>query len=327
MITPARILNRYRSVEPYLDPVRIRVRDSLLVLCEREGLALVGRIKTLESVSEKVESGRFRSWGGIDDLVAFTIVVPRLADEVGVLAYLNRTFEQVALRPRGRTLKSPETFRFDSTRFIARLTPPAGEDPPAPLFQVPFEVQIKSAFEHAWAVTTHALTYKTAQISWSKQRLAAQLKAAVEQLDTLVAAFEDAAKYIEESDWPEIQVKAEIQAFFSGKVASGEIPSELAPKDWSRFVDNVYSAVRAGHENVDPRDVGRLVRQDLEAELKALGPGGVPRSVSLWQLTFASLVKSGTFGTTPRRFWPLITPELEDLYPSVRAVNPRFDYA
>lgn len=327
MITPARILNKYRSVEPYLNTVREKARDSLLVLCENNGFALVGRVKSLDSVSEKVESGRFQSWDGIDDLVAFTVVVPKLADEALVLAYLRKTFQEVTVRPRGSTRKAPDVFRFDSTRFIARLAPPGVVGPYAPLSQVSFEIQIKSAFEHAWAVTTHALTYKTPQISWSKLRLAAQLKAAVEQLDTLVAAFDDAARYIDESSWPEIQVKSELQKFFSAKVQSGQIPQELSPKDWSRFVDNVYSAAASGRANIQPREIGKLVCRDFDAELKALGPAGAPMSISLWQLVFASLVKGGTVVAMAPKYWPLITPELEELYPSVRAVSPRFDYA
>jgi ppGpp synthetase/RelA/SpoT-type nucleotidyltranferase len=87
-------------------------------------------------------------------------------------------------------------FRFDCTRFIGRLRSP-DENTRSPIYDIPFEVQIKSAFEHAWSATTHLLTYKSSEVNWSKLRLTAQLKAAVEQLDTLVLSFEDATKYIE----------------------------------------------------------------------------------------------------------------------------------
>lgn len=326
MITPAQILNKYRSVELYLEPLRARVRETLLVLCEREGLALVSRIKALDSVCEKVETGRFSSWKEIDDLVAFTIVVPKLSDEQNVLAFLREAFEEVTLRARGASLKPPDLFRFDVTRFIGRISS-AGEEHRPPMFDVPFEIQIRSAFEHAWSVTTHALSYKSSDVSWSKLRLAAQLKAAVEQLDTLVAAFEDATRYIDPSVWPEIEAKTELRAFFADKVESGAVPAELAPKDWSRFVDNVFSAVSAGRERTRPEEISRLIRRDFEAELASLSRGCVPLSISLWQLTFATLVKSGSIATTLRKYWPLVTPELEDLYPSLRAVMPRFDYS
>jgi ppGpp synthetase/RelA/SpoT-type nucleotidyltranferase len=326
MITPARILNKYRSIEPYLELVRVRVRDTLLSLCETEGFALVSRIKKIDSVAEKVETGRFATWREIDDLVALTIVVPRLSDEGQVLRFLQETFEEIAVHARGSSRKAPNVFRYDSTRFIGRLAPP-DEEFRAPLFDVPFEVQIRSAFEHAWSVTTHALSYKSPEVSWSKLRLAAQMKAAVEQLDTLVGAFENATKYIDASVWPEIEAKAELKTFFDTKLSSGAIPSELAPKDWSRFVDNVYGAVAAEHDRARPGEIGQWVRRDFEAELAQLGRDAVPLSISLWQLTFASLVKSGTIGKSLRGHWPLITPELEELYPLLRDVNPRFDYS
>jgi len=326
MIIPVRILNKYKSVEPYLEPLRIRVRDTLLVICEREGFALVSRVKSLASVSEKVETGRYAAWSEIDDLVAFTVVVPRLSDEPGVLNSLRNSFKEVTVRARGSTLKAPDVFRFDSTRFIGRLDSQNAEVT-GPLFDVPFEVQIRSAFEHAWSVTTHALTYKTADVSWSKLRLTAQLKAAVEQLDTLVAAFEDAAKYITPSDWPEIEAKAGLREFFATQVKTGGIPEELAPKDWSRFVDNVFAAVIASSKLKKPKDVGDLIQREVNAELQRLGRDRIPRSISLWQLTVAALVQSNTIQTTFNKHWPLITPELEELYPKLRQVNPRFDYA
>lgn len=326
MITPAQILNKYRSVERYLEPLRVRVRETLLVLCEREGFALESRIKALDSVCEKVETGRFSAWREIDDLVAFTIVVPKLSDEQKVLPFIREAFEEIDLRGRGTSLKPPDVFRFDVTRFIGRISS-VEEDHRPPMFEVPFEIQIRSAFEHAWSVTTHALSYKSSEVSWSNLRLAAQLKAAVEQLDTLVAAFDDATRYIDQSAWPEIEAKAELRTFFATKVESGAIPAELAPKDWSRFVDNVFSAVSAGRERTKPEEVSRLIRRDFDAELTSLGRGAVPLSISLWQLTFATLVKSGSVATTLRKHWPLVTPELEDLYPSLRAVTPRFDYS
>jgi len=167
------------AFEPYLEPVRVRVRDSLWVLCEEKTFALVSRIKTLESASEKVETGRFKSWIEIDDLVAMTVVVPTLAQESVAIDFLQSVFDQIDLRARGSTSKAPDIFRFDSTRFIGRLRS-SDESSRGPMHNVPFEVQIRSAFEHAWSVTTHALTFKSADVSWSKLRLTSQLKAAVE---------------------------------------------------------------------------------------------------------------------------------------------------
>jgi hypothetical protein len=183
-----------------------------------------------------------------------------------------------------------------------------------PVHDISFEVQIKSAFEHAWSVTTHALACKSGEVNWSR--------------DTLVLAFEDAAKYIEPNAWPEIQAKADLKAFFAGAVDSGRVPPELSPKDWSRFVDNVYRLASWPRGGKQPNAVAETVMKAFEAELTALGSSSedVPRSVSLWQLAFASLSKAGSIGNSGKH-WPLITPELEDLYPALRNVSQRFDYS
>jgi len=138
-------------------------------------------------------------------------------------------------------------------------------------------------------------------------------------------SFEDAAKYIEPSIWPEIEAKAALRAFFNKMVTGGSIPAELGPKDWSRFVDNVFRLVASRGDRPRPNEIVATIQRDFQAELAAIGPGAVPLSISLWQLTFASLFKGGSITSALRNHWPLITPELEDLYPSLRGFTPRFD--
>ena len=70
-----------------------------------------------------------------------------------------------------------------------------------------------------------------------------------------------------------------------------------------------------------------LISEAVEAELMALGADQVPRSLSLWQLTFGVLCKKGLLRTPRGGFWPVITPELEALYPMVSDFKDRFDYS
>ena len=124
MITPAGSRAKYSETERHLERLKLKVRDSLQILCDREGYALVSRLKTIESACEKVETGRYSSWVKIDDLVAFTVVVPKLTEESKVFAHLSGAFTQIELRPRGSSKKAPDTFRFDATRFIGKLVAP-----------------------------------------------------------------------------------------------------------------------------------------------------------------------------------------------------------
>jgi hypothetical protein len=82
-------------------------------------------------------------------------------------------------------------------------------------------------------------------VEWNRFRLAAQLKAAVEQLDILILAFEATSSKISKSSWPETQAKTKLSDYFKEKFASGVLPGELRPQDWTRFSDNVYDMVRS----------------------------------------------------------------------------------
>ena len=179
---PASVLQKHKYMRPYLDTLEQHVRDVVAGYCDRKGYAYAGRAKSSESLAEKIETGRFAKWSDLDDLFACTIVIPALTDEPEVLEFLKGAFMEARLRRRGSTRKDPAVFRFDTTRFIGRLRPSDIDRNPV-LTATSFEVQVRTAFEHAWSVTTHALTYKADQVDWRHQRLAAQLRSAIEQLD------------------------------------------------------------------------------------------------------------------------------------------------
>lgn len=326
MITPAEINSRYSLAEPYLQVLREQVRATLFAYCDKNEFALVSRIKSVDSLSEKIESGRFSSWSQIDDLVAFCVVVPTLAEEGSVIEFLSRTFNQARLTRRGQTKKSPQVFRFDSTRFVGTLaTPPSTEL--REIDAIKFEVQVRTAFDHAWVVTTHALSYKAGVVDWKQQRLAAELKATTEKMDLLIEAFREASVKVQDSPWPEIDAKRKIYDFFLLATDTKRIPGEMAPRDWSRFVDNVYElGQRCYGRATEPTDIAGRVIDAVDAELKATG-AGVPLSLSLWQVTFGSVLKKIDIPLNFHNYWPLITADLETFYPGVKAVQTRFEMA
>jgi ppGpp synthetase/RelA/SpoT-type nucleotidyltranferase len=328
MITASQTRSKYVSVEQHLEFARSRVRDTLQAFCEPKGYALVSRVKTLSSVSEKIESGRFAKWSDLDDLIACAIVVPTLAHEAAVLEFLERAFVTVKIKRRGSSKKAPEVFRFDTTRFIGKLWIPENISPDDPLYQIQFEVQVRSAFEHAWSVTTHALTYKGEHVEWNRFRLAAQLKAAVEQLDILTLAFEETSSKISKSSWPETQAKTKLSDYFKEKFASGVLPGELRPQDWTRFSDNVYDMVRSsplGHRKY-PLHISNEVSTVMDAAIRELGRERIPLSISLVQFIFASLFTAGKVLEPLDGYCPVITSELETLYPALSTFQGRFDF-
>jgi ppGpp synthetase/RelA/SpoT-type nucleotidyltranferase len=330
MIIPREIAAKYRDLEPYLMQLREQVRGTLQPFCDKNKFALVARIKEPASLSEKIESGRYSAWSELDDLVALSIVIPTLAEEAAVLEFLRATFKEGATRLRGTTKKNPAVFRFDVTRFVGKQKSPLQLEPGQRVYyETPFEIQIRSAFEHAWIVTTHAITFKANNVDWKRLRLAAQLKAAVEQLDMLILGFEDASLKLEESRWPEIEAKKAIVDFLKMQATDGLVPNEVVPKDFNRFGDNIYSLLRASEQfaNEEPSRIAETITFALGREIKALGLDHIPRSLSMLQFAFGALCKGEILKPPLNRYVPLITPELELFYPATKAFSVRFNFA
>lgn len=56
-------------------------------------------------------------------LLATVIIIPSIIYEPQILKFLESSFLKVEIKKRGSTLKSPDVFRFDATRFIGKLRP------------------------------------------------------------------------------------------------------------------------------------------------------------------------------------------------------------
>lgn len=123
----------------------------------------------MESLTEKIESGRFSRWFDLADLFALAIIIPNLKYEDKVIKFLRRNFELVELRHRNRTWKNPKIFSLDSTRFIGKMKETSLSEPNENILNIQFEAQIRSAFEHAWVVTTHDIAYNSLTIDWNPE--------------------------------------------------------------------------------------------------------------------------------------------------------------
>lgn len=328
MIVPSDIRRAFEFSEVYVTQIENRVRDIVLSYCEREGYAYVGRKKSLDSLSEKLESGRYGAWSNVDDLFGCTIVVPNLERERAVVDYLHRKFNCLELRARGKTRKSPDSFRFDATRFIGSLVFDPGTVPHPALASLKFEVQIRSAFEHAWSVSMHGLTYKTDEVDWKRKRIAAQIKAMVEQLDQLIVSFETAASPVVESPWPETDYLKAIYERFRSLNDAKAFPQETIPSSWSRFSENLYALLQAS--KIWPRDFNdRLAFVNDCLDILEIGISKLadfPVSISLHQLALGMLWEAKKLKPNLRGFTAVITTELEALFPSLASCRTRFDF-
>ena len=170
MIIAKEIKLKFDYHQPYIEKLGTLVNQTLLPYCEANNFAYTYRYKTLESLSEKIETGRYNSWENIDDLFAVSIIIPSHKNEKEIIIFLSNVYKKVSLKAKGSTLKPPDVFRFDSTRFICRLKS-LEDDEDNLINKINFEVQIRTAFEHAWSIATHPYAYKTDKVDWKILRL------------------------------------------------------------------------------------------------------------------------------------------------------------
>lgn len=325
MPVPQSVSNAYGQVEPLLKSVSEYVEQTLRTYCDRSGYIFFDRIKRVESLSEKLEGGRIAKWSDIDDLYACTIVVPTTSHEPGVIRKLDACFVRAAVRSRGTTKKAPEVFRFDTTRYYARLTEVAATERAPGIEGVTFEVQIATAFEYAWSTVTHDLVYKGDRVDWKKQRLAAQLKAAVEQIEMIIGAFDQVSVAVPESEWPEIATKDAIVERFQELIADGIISSNLTPASWRRFADNVFSLVSSYTPNnhARPAAVDALLVEFATA-LRKPGAPPCPESGSLFQMVLGHVGNASTLGSLDK-YTVVNSVEMRDFY-GVENVSREFQF-
>jgi ppGpp synthetase/RelA/SpoT-type nucleotidyltranferase len=319
MIYPSILERKYNEYYPFLEETAKQVKSILVNFCEVNGYAFSSRIKTIESLAEKIETGRFKSWSNLDDLFACTIIIPNLLHEKEVTKFCKDIFQIEKTTKRGQNPKSPDTFKFDSTRIYAKLrrSEEISNSELLNIYDITFEIQIKSAFEHAWSVSTHNLVYKNDEIDWKKLRLAAQIKANVEQLDTLILAFEQMSNIITECDDSDLKIKRNLSIEINKLFESNKIPAELRPKDMNRFCDNLCRLFPL--ENRKHKIAASI--QAITQEIDATSNNKIPRSISLFQYFLAVLIENNIVEFPIQKYYFHVTEEFELLYPNIRTDN------
>lgn len=205
IMVPAEISAAYVTI--YHDALALQTRvDSILqAFADEQDGAYSSRVKSTESVYEKLLLGEYPFLHGMEDLFAATIVLPNapVGDErISFATALEGQFCVEEIRS-DRT-RTPMEFVYDDLHFILRL-----KDSPLllnkSLLSYCFELQVKSYLQHGWAKAVHNTVYKSPNESWRANRVAAQTKAAVEIVEASLALGatlipEDASQHYEPID-------------------------------------------------------------------------------------------------------------------------------
>lgn len=181
------IRKAYQEREEDYDTLKKEVDELLGSACKERQWHYISRLKSLESYAFKLITGRTEGFE-LEDFFACTIVVPNLARINDAKGLISRSFRVLKEKPEEYTYQRPTEFNFDSTRMNCKLKQGVKE---RYIEGLEFEVQVKTLLEHAWSEATHDFTYKGKYISWAKERLAAQLKASLSNIELSINDMEN----------------------------------------------------------------------------------------------------------------------------------------
>lgn len=262
------------------------------------------RVKELESFALKFETGRFDSASIFDDFFGGMIVVPTHSEITKVENMLREKFTLVSKKPSDKSFAtySPEHFVFDDLRLYLRFDKEKFLSPKVEVLdQLVFEVQIKTFLQHAWALSTHDLVYKSENISWSKHRVAYQVKAMLENIELSISSAETLS-------CNEIINKEDKRFKKLGRIVTlvdSKWDKESLPRDKKRLAENIFSCVDKLGMTVP--DLASLIDESSCNTLKSISP---------YQSILMALINSKIdlfLKDNPRKLKLLISEELEEI--------------
>lgn len=205
----ALILEEYREqrivFEKLLRVVKRILRDSL-----KENKiyinAIEGRVKAEDSLAGKLErkSGKYNSLSDLTDILGVRVIT-FYNDEVDkVAALVGRLFEiDWDNSIDKRKMYEIDSFGYNSLHFICRLPKEKYFDPDYPqMNEVRFEVQMRTALQHVWAVLDHDTGYKSGfevpkEYLRNLNRLAGMLELIDEQFCLIRSGINDYRRHVQ----------------------------------------------------------------------------------------------------------------------------------
>lgn len=197
------ILEQYREALPAFEKLKQVVLDVLRSALERNGIvvtAVEARIKTEESLAGKLslKGNKYQSLSDITDILGARIITFYTDDVDRIAAIVEQLFVvDWDNSVDKRRLHDLDQFGYNSLHYICRL--PADDfhfaDYPQ-ISQIPFELQLRTTLQHAWAAINHDTGYKTGveiPVEYMRQmnRLAGMLELADDEFSRIRTEIND----------------------------------------------------------------------------------------------------------------------------------------
>lgn len=164
LVDHATIEHEYHALRPALEEFCKGITSQLESLVATRkfvlGTPIEGRVKTWDSVREKLNRKHRQSISELTDLVAFRVTLLFKRDVKGMCDAVQSTFKVVEEEDKSGDLGDAK-FGYQSNHFLATI-PPGWRSMPSlqPASDRVFEVQVRTAAQHIWAAVSHKLQYK-----------------------------------------------------------------------------------------------------------------------------------------------------------------------
>ncbi|MNQ75519.1 hypothetical protein D3C85_903190 [compost metagenome] len=200
---------------------------------------------------------------------------------------ISKHFNIKSRRPFSTNITHKESFAFpfdDLRLYVCIKDFQTGELAPN-LYNFLFEVQIKSFLQHAWSIATHDLIYKSDKINWAKERVAYQVKAALEHAELTISGVEELSK-LSEIAKENKEVKKVNQMI---SLILNHWKLEDLPTDKRRLAQNIIAFIDAVLITID--ELNEILKTET-----AIGKGVLTRDLSPYLIIVQSV-----FNTNPER--------------------------
>ncbi|AMR27233.1 hypothetical protein A0257_09065 [Hymenobacter psoromatis] len=273
----------YEEQYPLLQQLRKQV-DSIFLAKKHDTWHYFSRIKEKESFALKLETGRVPIANALEDFFACTLVVENSSKFTEARTLIEQYFDIQYQRPKKDyfTHKAPDAFPFDDIRLYVSFKQ-VPYTPETPVDTTVFEVQVKSFLQHAWSIATHDLIYKSDAISWSRERVAFQVKAMLEQAEVAISSAEHLATMPElnktNQDFDDLR---KVLTFITSVFSKDDLPRNTLLL--ARNTNELLKSLKLTVEDL---------QQMLEAE-NATGNGTQTRNLSPYTILIQSLINQSS---------------------------------